>query len=161
MCKAIHAQERKKVFREKAKAVAAGLRAMKWKEAAKKVADGIEETLTYCDHPSEHWTYIRTSNAIERLNREFRRRTRVVGTFPDGNSVLMLVCTRLRHVAGAQRGNKKYRNRKHLGLSSGRRFHGRLTAFSPRLQMNLHINFDEAHLGRIVFLTMDKSGIFC
>ena len=90
------------------------LRAMKLKEAAKKVEDGTEETLTYCDFPSEHWTRIRTNNVIERLNREIRRRTRVVGTFPDGNSALMLVCARLRHVAGTQWGNKKYMNMKHL-----------------------------------------------
>ena len=88
--------------------------AMKLKEAAKKVEDGIEETLTYCDFPSEHWMRIRTNNVIERLNREIRRRTRVVGTFPDGNSALMLVCARLRHVAGTQWGNKKYMNMKHL-----------------------------------------------
>ncbi len=84
------------------------------KEAAKKVEDGIEETLTYCDFPSEHWTRIRTNNVMERLNREIRRRTRVVGSFPDGNSALMLVCARLRHVAGSQWGNKKYLNMKHL-----------------------------------------------
>ena len=41
-------------------------------------------------------------------------RTRVVGSFPDGNSALMLVCARLRHVAGTQWGNKKYMNMKHL-----------------------------------------------
>ena len=64
--------------------------------------------------PSEHWTRIRTNNVIERLNREIRRRTRVVGTFPDGNSALMLVCARLRHVAGTQWGSKKYMNMKHL-----------------------------------------------
>ena len=114
MLKAIHAQESKKASREKAKAVVAELRAMKLKEAAKKVEDGIEETLTYCDFPSEHWTRIRTNNVIERLNREIRRRTRVVGTFPDGNSALMLVCARLRHVAGTQWGDKKYMNMKHL-----------------------------------------------
>ena len=114
MLKAIHAQESKKASREKAKAVVAELRAMKLKEAAKKVEDGIEETLTYCDFPSEHWTRIRTNNVIERLNREIRRRTRVVGTFPDGNSALMLVCARLRHVAGTQWGSKKYMNMKHL-----------------------------------------------
>ena len=62
--------------------------------------DGIEETLTYCDFPSEYWTRIRTNNVIERRNREIRRRTRVVGTFPDGNPALMLVCARLRHVTG-------------------------------------------------------------
>ena len=92
----------------------AELRAMKLKEAAKKVENGIEETLTYCDFPSEHWTRIRTNNVIERLNQEIRRRARVVGTFPDGNSALMLVCARLRHVTGTQWGNKKYMNMKHL-----------------------------------------------
>ena len=95
-------------------AVVEELRSMKLKEAARKVEDGIEETLTYCDFPSEHWTRIRTNNVIERLNREIRRRTRVVGSFPDGNSALMLVCARLRHVAGTQWGNKKYMNMKHL-----------------------------------------------
>ena len=89
-------------------------KSMKLKEAAKKVEDGIEETLTYCDFPSEHWTRIRTNNVIERLNREIRRRTRVVGAFPDSNSALMLVCARLRHVAGTQWGSKKYMNMKHL-----------------------------------------------
>ena len=98
MLKAIHAQESKKAAREKAKAVVAQLKEMKLKEAVKKVEDSVEETLTYCDFPSEHWTRIRTNNVIERLNREIRRRTRVVGSFPDGNSALMLVCARLRHV---------------------------------------------------------------
>ena len=114
MLKAIHAQESKKAARDKAKAVIAELRAMKLPEAAKKVEAGIEETLTYCDFPTEHWIKIRTNNAIERLNREIRRRTRVVGSFPDGTSALMLVCARLRHVAGTQWGCKKYMNMKHL-----------------------------------------------
>ena len=57
---------------------------------------------------------IRTNNVIERMNREIRRWTRVVGVFPDGNSALMLVCARLRHVAGTQWGCKKYMNMKHL-----------------------------------------------
>ena len=108
MLKAIHAQESKKASREKAAAVIAELKAIKLPEAAKKVADGIEETLTYCDFPSGHWVKIRTNNVIERLNREIRRRTRVVGAFPDGNSALMLVCARLRHVAVTQWGSKKY-----------------------------------------------------
>lgn len=114
MLKAIHAQESKKASREKAASVIAELKTMKLAEAAKKVEAGIEETLTYCDFPSEHWTKIRTNNVIERMNREIRRRTRVVGAFPDGNSALMLVCARLRHVAGTQWGSKKYMNMKHL-----------------------------------------------
>ena len=92
----------KKAAREKAKAVVAELRTLKLKGAAQKIGDGVEETLTDADFPSEHWTRIRTNNVIERLNREIRRRTRVVGCFPDGNSALMLVCARLRHVAGTQ-----------------------------------------------------------
>ena len=114
MLKAIHAQESKKASREKAASVITELKSMKLPEAAKKVEAGIEETLTYCDFPSEHWTKIRTNNVIERMNREIRRRTRVVGAFPDGNSALMLVCARLRHVAGTQWGSKKYMNMKHL-----------------------------------------------
>ena len=87
---------------------------MKLKEAAKSVEDGIEETLTYCDFPGEHRTRIRTNNVIERLNREIRRRTRVVGAFPDGDAARMPFCARLRHVVGTQWGNKKYMNMKHL-----------------------------------------------
>jgi transposase-like protein len=110
MLKAIHAQESKAAALAKAKSVAEALRTMKLPEAAKKVEDSVEETLTYASFPFEHWTRIRTNNVIERLNREIRRRTRVVGCFPDGNSALMLVCARLRHVAGTQWGNKKYVN---------------------------------------------------
>ena len=40
--------------------------------------------------------------------REIRRRTRVVGAFPDGNSALMLAAARLRHIAGTQWGAKRY-----------------------------------------------------
>ena len=101
----IHAQESKKATREEAAAIVAELQGMKLKEAAKKVSESIDETLTYYDFLSEHWMKIRTNNTIERLNREIRRRTRVVGTFPDGNSALMLVCARLRYVAGTQWGN--------------------------------------------------------
>ena len=84
-----------------------GIATRKLKEATKKVLESTDETLTYYDFPSEHWMKIRTNNTIERLNREIRRRTRVVGTFPDGNSALILVCARLRYVAGTQWGNKK------------------------------------------------------
>ena len=92
------------------------LRSIKLKEAAKKVCDSFAETLTYMSFPSENWTKIRTSNVVERLNRESWRRTRVVGTFPDGNSALMLVCAGLRHVAGTQWGSKKYMSMKHLEI---------------------------------------------
>lgn len=114
MLKAIHAQEDLASAREKAVAIAAKLREMKLKEAAAKVEKGIDETLEYMHFPREHWLKIRSNNVIERLNREIRRRTRVVGTFPDGNSALMLVCARLRHIEGTAWGEKRYMNMKHL-----------------------------------------------
>lgn len=58
--------------------------------------------------PREHWQRTRTNNAIERLNREIRRRTRVVGTFPDGKSALMLVTARLKYVADGEWGSRRY-----------------------------------------------------
>lgn len=78
------------------------------KAAAKVVRDGYAETLTYTRFPREHWRRIRTNNAIERLNREIRRRTRVVGTFPDGKSALMLVTARLKYVAESEWGSRRY-----------------------------------------------------
>jgi transposase-like protein len=118
MLKAIHAQESKAASRAKAGQVMTVLTGMKLKEAAKKIKDSIEETLTYTEFPYEHWLKIRTNNAIERVNREIRRRTRVVGCFPDGNSALMLVCARLRYVANSQWGNKRYMSMKHLKFVS-------------------------------------------
>lgn len=114
MLKAIHAQEDREAAKEKAKAVAQKLRDMKLKEAAKKVEDSVLETLTYMKFPREHWMRIRSNNAIERLNREIRRRTRVVGAFPDSNSALMLVCARLRYMESSLWGAKCYLNMKHL-----------------------------------------------
>ncbi len=114
MLKAIHAQESKEAARQKANQVAEDLRKMRLSAAAKKIEDSIEETLTFMDFPSQHWTRIRTNNTLERLNREIRRRTRSIGAFPDGNSALMLVCARLRHVAGTDWGIKRYMNMEHL-----------------------------------------------
>lgn len=114
MLKAIHAQEDKAAALEKSEHVAEKLRSMKLNKAADKLLDGVAETLTYMDFPEEHWKKIRTNNIIERLNREIRRRTRVIGTFPDGESALMLVCARLRYVVGTQWGSKKYMDMKHL-----------------------------------------------
>ena len=87
---------------------------MKLTKAAKKVEDGIEETLTYMDFPTQHCSRIRTNNAIERLNCEIKRRTKTIGVFPDGQSTLMLVCARLRHVAATSWGARCYMNMEHL-----------------------------------------------
>jgi putative transposase len=108
MLKAIHAQEDRQAAQAKAADVVAKLRAMKLAKAATIVEEGVSETLSYMAYPREHWTRIRTNNPLERIMREIRRRTRVVGAFPDGHSALMLVAARLRHVAGTKWGTRKY-----------------------------------------------------
>jgi transposase-like protein len=108
MLKAIHAQEDAQAAKEKARQVVEKLREMRLGKAADLVANGIDETLSYYSMPSEHWRCLRTNNPLERLNREIRRRTRVVGAFPDGQSALMLVAARLRHVAATKWGTKRY-----------------------------------------------------
>jgi len=60
--------------------------------------------------PRKHWTRVRTSNPLERLNLEIKRRTRVVGTFPDGESALVLMAARLRRMAGTKWGTRRYLN---------------------------------------------------
>ncbi len=106
MLKAIHSQESREAAREKAVQIAEKLKEMKLSAAAKKLQESIEEPLTYMDFPTQHWSRIRTNNTIERLNREIKRRTKAIGAFPDGQSALMLVCARLRRVAGTQWGCK-------------------------------------------------------
>jgi len=110
MLKAIHAQEDREAAKDKIAAVMKKLKAMKLANAAKIVEEGADETLSYYDFPSQHWRSLRTNNPLERLMREIRRRTRVVGAFPDGQSALMLVAARLRYVAGTRWGTKRYMN---------------------------------------------------
>jgi len=108
MLKAIHAQEDAGAARQKAQDVAKKLHLLRLGQAADIIIAGIDETVSYMAFPREHWRRIRTNNPLERMNREIRRRTRVVGNFPDGRSALMLVCARLRHQSGTQWGQKRY-----------------------------------------------------
>ena len=110
MLKAIHASEDREAADEKSRAVIKKLKKQKLGKAAKKVADSIHETLVYYEFPNEHWIRLRTNNPLERIMKEIRRRTRVVGAFPDGNSALMLVAARLRHIAGTRWGSRRYLN---------------------------------------------------
>lgn len=114
MLKAIHAQEDRPAAREKSEAVACKLESMRLGQAAQIVRSGVDETLSYMAFPREHWTRIRTNNMLERLMREIRRRTRVVGAFPDGHAALMLVAARLRHVAGSRWGTRQYMDMERL-----------------------------------------------
>jgi putative transposase len=114
MLKAIHAQESREAAQSKSGDVIRKLRAMKLKAAAELIEKSIHETFAYFAYPPQHWLKIKTNNPMERLLREARRRTKVVGAFPDGNSALMLVAARLRHVSSSTWGTRKYMNMKLL-----------------------------------------------
>jgi len=99
MLKAIHAQEDRTAAETKVEQVIESLKAMKLNSAAELVEERIAETLTYYAFPRSHWIKLKTNNPMERLLKEVRRRTKVVGAFPDGHSALMLVAARLRRTA--------------------------------------------------------------
>ncbi|MFO1186266.1 MAG: IS256 family transposase [Alphaproteobacteria bacterium] len=108
MLKAVHAAEDVEAAKAKGRLIVDKLRAQRLERAAQLVEERVEETLTYYAFPEEHWRRIRTNNPLERLMREIRRRTRVVGAFPDGTSCLNLAAARLRHIAGTNWSTKRY-----------------------------------------------------
>lgn len=110
MLKAIHAQESREAAQEKAAMIIEDLRRQKLGKAADLIEAHIDETLTFYAFPDSHWLKIRTNNPLERIMKEIRRRTRVVGAFPDGQSCLNLAAARLRHIAGSQWSTRKYMN---------------------------------------------------
>ncbi|MEJ2632715.1 MAG: IS256 family transposase [Acidihalobacter sp.] len=110
MLKATHAQESLASAQIKAADIVAQLKQMRMSKAADLVDEAIEQTLTYYRFPANHWVRIRTNNPMERIIRQIRRRTRVVGAFPDGQSALMLCAARLRHIAGTKWGTRRYLN---------------------------------------------------
>ena len=114
MLKAIHAQESFEAARKKANDVIKTLRAMRLGKVADWIDETVDETLAYYGFPNEHWRRIRTNNPLERIMREIRRRTRVVGAFPDGESALNLAAARLRHIAGTKWSTRRYLNMKLL-----------------------------------------------
>lgn len=85
------------------------------------VDEGVGETTTYLlpEFPANHGIKLRTNNMIERLNKEIRRRTRVVGSFPDSNSALMLVCARIRYVTSRSWSDRRYMDMSRLDDNLG------------------------------------------
>ena len=119
--KAIFAQENRESAMAKAGTVAGEMEERKLKAAANCLREGVGETTTYLlpEFPANHRIKLRTNNMIERLNKEIRRRTRVVGSFPDSNSALMLVCARIRYVTSRSWSDRRYMDTSRLDDNLG------------------------------------------
>jgi transposase-like protein len=92
-----NASDRASAERELALAVA-GYRATA-PDLAEWMENSIPEGLTVFSLPSEHRRFLRTSNTLERLNKEIKRRTRVAGLFPNEQSLLRLVSAVLAEIS--------------------------------------------------------------
>ena len=73
--------------------------ALRWPKAADLLINAEDDILAYMVFPIEHWTRIYSNNVLERLNKEVKRRTNVVGVFPDDESVIRLVGSVLKEQA--------------------------------------------------------------
>ena len=99
----------------------------RFKRAVEVFAQGLEEALTYLDFPSGHQRHIKSTNVLERLIREVKRRTRVVGVFPGEGSLVNLAKGHGRlsfpalpgHGPALGRGRKTHKNRDLTGSPSG------------------------------------------
>jgi putative transposase len=80
----------------------------RWPKAAQVLAAGEDDVLTYMTFPVSHWTRIYSTNPLERLNREVKRRTNVVCIFPNAESVLRLVGSVLIEINDEWQAGRRY-----------------------------------------------------
>jgi transposase-like protein len=86
----VFAQPDPTMAREQWRKVADGFRA-RYPRLAALLDDAEADVLAYLAFPREHWRQIWSNNPLERLNKEVKRRTDVVGIFPNSTAVVRLV----------------------------------------------------------------------
>jgi len=86
----------------------ADLMQSRWPKVDQMLLEAEEDILAYKTFPKKHHRSIHSVNPLERINREIRRRTRVVGVFPNRESVFRLVGTLLMDMDEDWRGSRRY-----------------------------------------------------
>jgi len=91
MLRSIFVQPDKRSARRQLREVASKLEELRCTRAAELLLEAEDEVLAYMDFPPEMWRQLHSTNPLERLNKEIRRRSNVVGIFPTEDSLIRLV----------------------------------------------------------------------
>jgi transposase-like protein len=80
----------------------------RWPQAALVMEDARDDVLAYMLFPAEHWTRLYSTNPLERLNKEVKRRTNVVGVFPDPAAAIRLAGAVLQEIDDEWQAGRRY-----------------------------------------------------
>ena len=94
----------------------------KFPQTADLLEDAAEDVLSYMHFPREHWRQLHSTNTLERINKELKRRTRVVGIFPNRDSLIRMVATLLQE----QDDEWQVADRRYFSIESMRRIDSQL-----------------------------------
>lgn len=107
LVRTVFAQPNQQAARQQLAEIAHGMQP-RWPEAADLLRAAEDEVLAYMTFPAEHWTRLYSTNVLERLNREVKRRTDVVQVFPTDGAVLRLAGAILLEVADEWTVERRY-----------------------------------------------------
>jgi transposase-like protein len=86
----------------------------RWPKASHLLLNAEDDVLAFMAFPRVHWTRIYSTNVLERLNKEVKRRTKVVEIFPDTPSVIRLVGTLLAEADDEWQIHRRYFNKESM-----------------------------------------------
>jgi putative transposase len=92
-------------------------------QAADLLEEAAEGMLAYMHFPREHWRQLHSTNTLERIHKELKRRTRVVGIFPNRDSLMRMVATLLQE----QDDEWQVMDRRYFSIESMRRINSQLS----------------------------------